>query len=224
MGEHELIFTNKTHPVLRVLIAAVGLFPLLAPYELLVQQKWDGFDWFMLFPIVISAGALLISAMFIGGGIFGKDHELKVSLKSRYIVLKSKSPVSSLEETHYFPSDISLLALYVREWDASPDTYSLKFAFTDGRKITVGDWKERENAESALEQVQTTLWKARRSYPPSEEIHEKKNALSKFQHLLAKTGKLDLKNRRSSKPDPLRPGTDNREFGGKDWKDWEGWR
>jgi hypothetical protein len=48
---------------LRVFFAALALFPLLAPYELLLQPDWDGyFTIFFLFSAVISAGAVSISA------------------------------------------------------------------------------------------------------------------------------------------------------------------
>ena len=65
---------------MRILLAALGLFPLLAPYELLIEIDWEHFmNPFFFLAALISAGAMALSAFLF----FGRSRRLELEDRLR---------------------------------------------------------------------------------------------------------------------------------------------
>jgi len=72
------VIHSPMHRGMRIVLGAVALFPLLAPYELLFRTRWESYlNPFFLFFAAISIGALAVSAGFAANRIrpmeFGGD-------------------------------------------------------------------------------------------------------------------------------------------------------
>ncbi len=81
----QIQFTEQMSTGLRIFLFLVGLFPWMAPYELLIKPGWTGFHVTTLFFVIISLGAIAVSLAFIGGAIFGLNQMLTIDPASRTI-------------------------------------------------------------------------------------------------------------------------------------------
>jgi hypothetical protein len=65
-SDDRLEVRSPMRPGMRVLLAALALFPLLAPYELIVKGEWENcLHWFVLPIAFISTGAIAPSAFLL---------------------------------------------------------------------------------------------------------------------------------------------------------------
>jgi ABC-type Na+ efflux pump permease subunit len=79
----------------------VGLFPWMAPYQLLIKHGWTELNIFMVFPIIISLGAILVSLLFIAASLFGLNQTLTIDPVSRTITHAYESAIIPLRVKKY---------------------------------------------------------------------------------------------------------------------------
>ncbi len=151
--ETHIEFTETMPIGMRVFLFVFGLFPWLAPYELLIKPRWSEFSLLMLFFIILSLGAISVSVGFIGGALLGLDQTVIFDLKKQTIAHKYKTAFSALRTKHYSFGDITKTEILEHDWDNGPDTYSLEIHFLDRYKIRCGDFPSRKEAENIQFQI-----------------------------------------------------------------------
>jgi hypothetical protein len=154
-------FSERMSAGLRVFLFIVGLFPWLAPYELLIKPGWSGFSIFTLFLLVISLGAVAVSLAFIGGAIFGLNQTLTFDRSSRSITHAYESTLVPLRVKKYSFAQLKDIEIAEHDWDSGPSTYGLKFTFSDGHHTEPGSLSSREEARQWQERIEGWLGPAR---------------------------------------------------------------
>jgi hypothetical protein len=150
-GKIEITETMSTG--IRVFLFIIGLFPWLAPYELLIKPGWTGFSLITLVFVGISLGAIAVSLAFIGAAIFGMNQTATFDLNARTITHRYETIVNALRTKRYSFNDISRSEVREHNWDSGPNTYSLEIYFKDKHKILCGNFPSRAEAQSVLHQI-----------------------------------------------------------------------
>ena len=84
---------------MRILLAALGLFPLLAPYELLIKIDWEHFmNPFFFLAAFTSAGAMALSAFLFFAAVAGFSS--KIVFDRRTATFSYSSEAVLAENTH----------------------------------------------------------------------------------------------------------------------------
>ncbi len=147
----QIAFIEKVPNGVRIFLTIVGLFPMfLAPYEFLIRPRWNGFSLYLIIPILISIGAILLGGLFVAGGLFGLNQTIVIVKKSRTINYSYESALMPLRKKTYQFSDITKVSINTHDWTDGPSTYSLQFIFQDGQKITTGSFEKKAEAEQSL--------------------------------------------------------------------------
>lgn len=150
-------FTKPMSRGLRSFVFFVGLFPFIAPYELLIRPGWQEFSLFMIIPIVVSVGAIAVGSLFLLAGILGMHQTLRFDAASRAVVYACKTAITSLREKHYNFADVVQVKVNVHNWESRPATYGLQVTFADGRKVAVGNFPEKDEAQKYLDHVESMV-------------------------------------------------------------------
>jgi hypothetical protein len=146
-NDGELIITEKVPAGLRIFLSVLGLIAMtLAPYELLVRPKWNGFSAYLIIPVVISIGAIIVGGTFIAAGAFGVNQTLIVSVKTKSIQYYYESVFLPLRRKTYHFSEISGLEITTHDWTDGPSTYGLRVNISGGQKISIGSFKTKSDA------------------------------------------------------------------------------
>ena len=147
-GKIEITETMSTG--IRVFLFLLGLFPWLAPYELLIKPGWTGFSFMTLVFVAISMGAIAISLGFIGAAFFGMNQTAIFDLNARTITHRYETAINALRTKRYSFNDMTKSAVREHDWDSGPRTYRLEIYFKDGYKILCGNFSSRKEAEEVL--------------------------------------------------------------------------
>jgi hypothetical protein len=84
--DDQITFIEKVPNGARIFLTIIGLFPIfLAPYELLIRPKWNGFSLYLIIPILISIGAIVLGGLFVAAGLFGLNQTFVLVKKSKNI-------------------------------------------------------------------------------------------------------------------------------------------
>ncbi|HEX9926239.1 MAG TPA: hypothetical protein VGD99_26515 [Anaerolineae bacterium] len=120
-------------------------------YELLIKPAWNSrINIVMLFFLVISIGAIIVSLFFIIAAIFGRSQHIQFDASNRVIRYRFKTAIHPFREVRYNFSQIEALELKVSEWDSRPDTYNIRLKIQDQRDLIFGDFPSRPEAEHYL--------------------------------------------------------------------------
>ncbi|MBN8655315.1 MAG: hypothetical protein J0M11_06210 [Anaerolineae bacterium] len=147
-GKIEITETMSTG--IRIFLFIIGLFPWLAPYELLIKPGWTGFSIITLVFVGISLGAIAVSLAFIGAAIFGMNQTVTFDLNARTITHRYETAINALRTKRYSFSDMTKSEVREHNWDSGPNTYSLEIYFKDKHKILCGNFSSRAEAEEIL--------------------------------------------------------------------------
>jgi hypothetical protein len=153
----EFIETMSTG--MRIFLFVCGLFPWIAPYELLIKPGWDGFNLFTFFFLIISLGAISVSLGFLGGAILGLNQTLCFDAVTRIALYKYENTLMNLREKRYPFREITSIEIYTHEWESRSNTFSLQITFSDKRKVQVGDIFEKAEAEKIQDTLQQWIAK-----------------------------------------------------------------
>ncbi len=141
-------------PGMRILLAALALFPLLAPYELLVQLKWDSyFHPFFFLAAFVSAGAVALSMFLLFAAVAGLSTSMVFVGSRATFTYSQKAPITKWT-THTYPlRDISSVEVGVRDWSDGAPTYHLRVIMRDGTGLECGSSWSRDEIESIRDSV-----------------------------------------------------------------------
>jgi hypothetical protein len=132
--ETRIDFTEIMSTATRVFLFILGLFPWLAPYELLIKPGWSEFSLAMLFFLVISLGAIAVSLGFIGAAVFGMNQTVTFELTARSITTATKQQSLPYEQDATHSTTLSNLKSANIIGIADPTLIASKFASLTGIK------------------------------------------------------------------------------------------
>jgi len=145
----------------RVLFILLALFPLLAPYELIVRVDWqDYFNLPFLFVLLISAGAMALSALLIWAAIAGLSSSIQIDRRLGVISYSASAPVVPMQTTSFPIHSIERMHVAVTEWSDGAPSFSMEFVLAGGRSIRSGSSWSRAEVEAVQERVAAFLSRA----------------------------------------------------------------
>jgi hypothetical protein len=141
---------DRMSPGIRGLYVAIGLIPLLAPYQLLIQPHWQGFlNLPFLFAAIISAGALAVSSLFFWAAIAGLDRRASFDGVARCLTYSAGAPAVRLRQ-EVVPFDrIRGVEIVTHDWSEGSPSYSLRVEIDGGGEYDLGSSWSRAEVEKA---------------------------------------------------------------------------
>lgn len=142
----------------RIFYSLLALFPLLAPYELIIRPGWHSYlNVFFLFVAIISAGAMAVSALFAWAAVAGLDAILRLD-KAEGILRYSAGALIVRWHTQQCPiADITRLEVETQDWGDGMPSYAFIAQTSDGRRYKVGSSWTKAEIEDTVERVSVFL-------------------------------------------------------------------
>lgn len=139
----------------RIVFALLALFPLLAPYELIVVTRWHNYlNVYFLFVAIICAGALFVSGFFLWAAIAGLNFRLQVNSARRMMRHTVTAPILRRQTKEYPFAAVKTVTIDKHEWSDGEPSYSLEIEMHGAERIRCGSsWlmREVEDAKARLE-------------------------------------------------------------------------
>jgi hypothetical protein len=143
---------------MRVLVAAFGLIPLLAPYELLIKIDWNHFiNPFFFFAAFISAGATAVSALFFFAAVAGLNSIIVFDRRAATFSYFQKAPVIRGTRQVQPLQDICNIDVGVRDWSDGAPTYYLRVTMKNGSVFESGSSWARKDIERIRSRIEHFL-------------------------------------------------------------------
>jgi len=143
---------------MRLLLAALGLFPLLAPYELLVRVDWEHYMHPLFFlAAFIAAGAAAISAFLFFAAVAGLSSKIVLDRRTATISYSSEAPVVRRTRQVHPLRDVRSIEIGVRDWSDGAPTYHLRVTVNDGTVFESGSSWSRDDIELIRDRVDQFL-------------------------------------------------------------------
>ena len=153
-----LIVQSRMRVGMRVLLAALGCFPLLAPYELLIKVEWEHFfNLFFLLAGIISAGATVLSAALFFAAVAGLSSAIVFDRPAATVSFTQEAPVVQRTTRVYPWSDIQSIEVRSRDWSDGGPTYYLSISLADGGVLESGSSWSRDEIEQIKRRVDQFL-------------------------------------------------------------------
>ncbi len=147
-SDERLEIRSPMRPGMRVFLAVLAIFPLIAPYELLVRVEWQHYlNPFFLLAAFISAGAMGLSAFFVYAAVAGLSSEIVFDMSNSTLTHTFEAPVVRRTRRVYPLSALSALETVERDWSDSSPTYHLEVLLDDGTVIESGPSWSREDID-----------------------------------------------------------------------------
>jgi hypothetical protein len=157
-GANHIEVRSPMRAGMRVVVAIVGLFPLLAPYDLLVRVEWQQhMHLAFLFAAVVSAGAMALSALLLFAAVAGLSSAMVFDKVSGTFTYTAKAPIlRRFGQTHRL-SQIHDVSVVVRDWSDGAPTYHLRIVLADGAVFESGASWSQDEVETMRARVQRFL-------------------------------------------------------------------
>ncbi len=145
-GDGSVELRERMLPGKRVLFILLALFPLLAPYELLIRPGWTSYlNFIFILSLVISLGALFLSGFLIFAAVAGLSTQLRFSASERTLTYLREAPIVPLRRELIAFDSISRVEVEKHDWSDGDPTYSLRVTLEDGRTFKSGSvWNQTE--------------------------------------------------------------------------------
>jgi 5-enolpyruvylshikimate-3-phosphate synthase len=138
----------------RILLLVLGLFPLIAPYELLILPDWHDYaSVAFLVAAVISVGAMFVSAFLLWSAIAGTDTEAKFDRDSQTLAYRFGAPVLPWRSSVHDTGSIDRLHVRKHNWSDGAPSYSLAAVLADGTSLRLGSSWSAEEVDRIADQV-----------------------------------------------------------------------
>jgi hypothetical protein len=143
-----ILLSERMPAGLRVFMVLVGLFPFIAPYELLLRPGWREFNLALLISILVSLGAVAVGLICLAAGLFGLNQTLRLDPSTHTLIYTYETALTPLRKRVYRFEDLTNLEVTCHDWSDGPSTCSLRLFFSDRKKIELGHYKNRPSAEA----------------------------------------------------------------------------
>lgn len=149
---------SPMHAGMRIALAVPGLFPLLAPYELLIKTDWAYFlHPFFFFAALVSAGAVALGALLFFSAVAGLSSSMVFDRRAATFSYAQQAPVVR-RSTQVWPlTAVRNTELGVREWSDGAPSYYLRVILQDGSTFESGSSWVRDEIDRIREQVEQFL-------------------------------------------------------------------
>lgn len=159
---------SRLTPLGRLLLGALALVPWLAPYELLFKPRWlSPASPMFLFALVISLGAIAVSAMLLMGALLGRSRRIIIERGSDEI-LEVTDTVLRRRHVRRVPLRKVRSASVMTQSSDGPDASFLRLELDGGDVLDTPTCAERPSLEQVAQLV--TTWRDLRlsgSRPPT---------------------------------------------------------
>ncbi len=141
-----LVVEERMRPAGRVVLALLALFPLLAPYELLVRPGWDAIlNLFFVFAALISLGAMLVSAFLFWAAVAGIDSLVRFDRAAGTFTYTGRAPVMPARRRVYPLAAVRDLKIVEHDWSDGAPSYTLEVRVEDGQSFrSASSWSRAE--------------------------------------------------------------------------------
>jgi hypothetical protein len=161
---HRLEIRSPMRPGMRVLIAAVGFVPLLAPYELLIRVNWEHYlNPFFVFAALIAAGATAVSGLFFFAAMAGVSSNMVFDRRAGTFSYSAQAPLVRRNRHVYPLADVRAAEVGMTDWSDGAPTYHLRVTLNDGCVFDSGSSWAREPVEAMQARVHPYLARYRRA-------------------------------------------------------------
>jgi hypothetical protein len=151
---------------LRLVFALIALFPLLAPYELLVRVDWQYYlSPFFLLALFISAGAVALSGFLVFAAIAGLSSRMVFDARQKTFTYSSEAPVIRKAKSAYPMSALHRIDVESCEWSDSAPTHHLRVFTSDGKKFESSSSWSRNEIEDMRSRVDLFLRRTLEAWP-----------------------------------------------------------
>lgn len=138
-GEDFIEIQSKLPTGQRVLFLVFSLIPWIAPYQLIIKPGWmDYFNVFFLIALVISLGAIVVSAFFIWAAIAGLNSLLRFDKRQGILSCSEGAPILKWRTTQCTMDAISSLRIEKHDWSDGSPSYTIQIVIHDGREFKSG--------------------------------------------------------------------------------------
>jgi hypothetical protein len=138
----------------RIVLALLGLFPLLAPYELLIRVGWQEFlNPFFLLAALISAGAVAISLFLFYAAVAGLNSRMVFDGRLRTFTYSEEAPLVRRRTAQLPLSSLERIEVGRREWSDGSPTFHLRVVGTGGQAFESGPSWTRQEIERLADRV-----------------------------------------------------------------------
>jgi len=140
------------------MFALLALFPLIAPYELLVRPKWE--SWLhpaFFFVLIISLGAMSVSAFLLFTALAGLAQRMRFDASTRVFTYWRRAPILPENSVSWPFTSIESVSTRVHTWSDGPDSYSVRVTIADGQEFTTGSTESRSEVDCYVASVQGML-------------------------------------------------------------------
>lgn len=130
----------------RVLFFVLALFPLLAPYELIVKVEWESYlHPFFLLAAFISVGATALSAFLVFAAVAGLSSKMVFDARAATFTYSAQAPIVRPTSQVYPMADVVGVELRERNWSDSAPSYHLGVVVAGGTVFESGSsWSRGE--------------------------------------------------------------------------------
>ena len=142
----------------RAFYIVLALFPLLAPYQLILRPGWTSFFNFMfILALVISLGALFLSGFLVFTAIAGLSTRLRFDPHERLFTYTQEAPIVPFARTQIAFDQIHGVEVEEHDWSDGAPTYSVRVQIRDGRIYKSGSFWEKQEADQLVIKVEALL-------------------------------------------------------------------
>ena len=142
----------------RGLFLLLALFPLLAPYQLIMRPEWDSYlNVFFVFVLVISAGAMAVSAFLVWAAVAGLDSNVRFDKTDDTLTYAEGAPIIRWRSQRHSIRGISGLQVEKHDWSDGAPGYVLLVQMADGSSFRTGSSWSRKEIEAMVQRVSAFL-------------------------------------------------------------------
>lgn len=142
----------------RILVFLLALFPLLAPYELLLKPRWTGYvNVVFLFMALVSLGALCLSALLVWAAVAGIASRMTFDRARRLFTYTAWAPVMGTRTSRCPLDAIAAVEIRTHEWSDGAPSYSLNVVTRDQQTFRTSSSWSRKEVETLRRRVEAFL-------------------------------------------------------------------
>jgi hypothetical protein len=160
VNEAEGILEIQEHMTwsMRGFFILIGCFPLIAPYQLLIQTKWISYiNFLFLLSLLISLGAIVLSGFLFFAAFAGLSTSLTFNRHSQTFTYIRYAPIVPYRRELIAFDSINSIELDKHDWSDGPPSYSLKINLYDGRHFKSSSFDSLDLAEDTRSKAYTLV-------------------------------------------------------------------
>jgi hypothetical protein len=153
-----LLVISTMLPGMRLFLGLLSLFPLIAPFELIIRVDWQSyFNVFFLFAGLISAGAVAVSALLLFAALAGLSSHATFDRAKGLFLYWQKAPIVPKKSVGYPLANIKGLEIKNHDWTDGSPGYSLLVIMQDNKAFDLCSSWDKSRMEKVKEQILSFL-------------------------------------------------------------------